>query len=260
MPDAGAGFYYTNRRFRHWKYRLLDRPKSRITARRARAVPSVHRWADAIAACRNVARRHDEPVLARVEQLRTALLASSRSIRVQSKEETVASVCARDSVQPERGFFLYCLARALKPAAVLELGTSLGVSAAYLSAGLEANANGNLVTVDVEANKIDIATAHLTHARLDSRVRLVRALFQDVLPTLLAEAAFQLVYIDGHHQEAPTIGYFRQIADASPGATMVFDDITWSPGMVRAWRTIATDARVEFSGEAFGFGLVRVRT
>jgi hypothetical protein len=49
--------------------------------------------------------------------------------------------------------FLYCLARALAPAAVLELGTCLGVSAAYLSAALEANGSGQLVTIDIEPEK-----------------------------------------------------------------------------------------------------------
>ena len=259
MGDAVAGFKI--RRFRRWTYRLLDRTKSRVTARRARALPSVHPWADAIAWCRSgVVRPEDQPGLGRVEQLRAALLASPQSIRVRGQERTVASVCAVDSVSPERGYFLYCLARALAPAAVLELGTSLGVSSAYLSAALEANGSGRLVTIDVEPEKAEVAAAHLTHARLNSRVRLVRAWFHDALPTLLTEApAFQLVYVDGHHEEAPTIGYFGQIADASKGATLVFDDIAWSPGMGRAWKAIAADARVEFSGEAFGFGLVRLR-
>jgi predicted O-methyltransferase YrrM len=261
MGDAVARFYYTNRRFRRWKYRLLDRPKSRVTARRARALPSVHPWAEAIACCwGGGVRREDQPGLGRVAQLRAALLTSRQSICVRGQERTVASVCAGQSVSPERGLFLYCLARALAPAAVLELGTCLGVSAAYLSAALEANGSGRLVTVDVEPEKAEVAVAHLAEVRLDARVRLVRARFRDALPTLLTETpAFQLIYVDGDHEEAATIGYFGQIADASKGATAVFDDIAWSPGMARAWSAIVADARVEFSGEAFGFGLVRVR-
>ena len=74
-----AGFYFTNLRFRRWKYRLIDRPKSRVTALRARGLSSVHAWADAIANCRNrVVHREDEPGVGRVEQLRAALLASSQ--------------------------------------------------------------------------------------------------------------------------------------------------------------------------------------
>ena len=126
MGDAVAGFYFTNRRFRRWRYRLLDRVKSRVTARRALALPAVHPWAEAIAWCWNgVVRREDQTGLGRVEQLRAALLASGRSIRVQGQERTVASICAGESVSPERGLFLYCLTRALAPAAVLELGTCL---------------------------------------------------------------------------------------------------------------------------------------
>jgi predicted O-methyltransferase YrrM len=261
MGDAVGGFYYTNRRFRRWKYRLVGRPMSRVTAWRAGALPSVHPWADAITKClKGVVRREEQPGLGRVAQLRAALLASSQSIRVRDQAQPIASVCAGDSVSPERGFFLYCLARALAPAAVLELGTCLGVSAAYFSAALEANGSGRLVTIDVEPDKAEVAAAHLAGAQLDSRVRLMRAWFHDALPTLLTEApGFQLVYVDGHHIEAATIGYFAQIADASRGATLVFDDIAWSPGMARAWKAIAADARVEFAGEAFGFGLVRVR-
>jgi predicted O-methyltransferase YrrM len=262
MRESVAEFYSRQtRRFRRWKYRLLDRLRSRLTARRARLLPSVHPWADAIAWCSNgTVRPEDQPGLGRVEELRAALLASSGSIRVQGKERTIASVCAGESVSPERGLFLYCLARALAPAAVLELGTCLGVSSAYLSAALEANGRGRLVTIDVEPEKAEVAAAHLARARLDSRVRLVRGWFHDALPPLLTGSpAFQLVFVDGHHEERATIDYFGQIADAAKGATLIFDDIAWSAGMGRAWKAIAADARAEFSGQAFGFGLVRVR-
>src|SRR5690349_14270261 len=185
MRDAVAGFYYRNRRVRRWKWRLLGRPKTLVTAWRARALPSVHPWATAIACCWNGAvAPEDQSGLGRVAQLRASLLSSRQSIRVQNQERTVASVCAIDSVSAQRGLFLYCLARALAPAAVLELGTSLGVSAAYLSAALEANGSGRLVTIDVERDKADVAVAHLAEAGLDARIRQVRGWFHDALPTL----------------------------------------------------------------------------
>ena len=68
----------------------------------------------------------------------------------------------------------------------LELGTSVGFSAAYLAPTMRKNGLGN---VDVEVGK-----------------------FANVLPGLLQDTdPIGFAYIDGHHQEQPTLDYWHMI-------------------------------------------------
>jgi len=56
------------------------------------------------------------------------------------------------------------------------------------------------------------------------------------------------VFIDGHHNEQATINYFELLLPhLSPGATVVFDDISWSKGMKRSWEKICRHSAVAFA-------------
>jgi hypothetical protein len=54
-------------------------------------------------------------------------------------------------IRPDQGAILYEHIRRTRPARALELGTARGVSAAYITAAMEANGEGHLVTVDSSA-------------------------------------------------------------------------------------------------------------
>ena len=52
--------------------------------------------------------------------------------------------------------------------------------------------------------------------------------------------------IDGHHDEQATIAYFEKfIPYLSKNSIIVFDDISWSDGMRRAWNTIEKNEMVK---------------
>ena len=51
-------------------------------------------------------------------------------------------------ISPGQGRAIYDHVRATRPERVLELGTAHGVSAAYITAALESNAGGHVITVD----------------------------------------------------------------------------------------------------------------
>lgn len=73
--------------------------------------------------------------------------------------------------------------------------------------------------------------------------------FQETFePALRALAPLDFIFIDGHHDEAATVQYFRQaLPFMRERAVLVFDDIFWSPGMKRAWETIRLDPAVSAS-------------
>ena len=64
------------------------------------------------------------------------------------------------------------------------------------------------------------------------------------------------VFIDGHHDENATVSYFTKIKPyLSDKSVMIFDDISWSEGMIRAWNTIIGDESVKVSLHLGSIGL-----
>ena len=90
-------------------------------------------------------------------------------------EDVAARVAGIPFMTPELGRRVYDHVRSTEPAAVLELGTAHGVSAAYMAAALEANGEGELTTVDHAGAAYDPPPeAVLERAGLAHRVRIVR--------------------------------------------------------------------------------------
>jgi predicted O-methyltransferase YrrM len=169
--------------------------------------------------------------------------------------KAVSDVC-RVSKPVKPANFLYHLVLALQPRKVIELGTNLGISAAYIGAALGETGQGSLMTL--EASPYRTAVARDIHARLglaniDYRV----GLFSDSLGPALAELGdVDMAFIDGHHQLQPTLDYFEQVYERSnPGAVFVFDDIRWSDGMWLAWKRLRSDRRLALAVDCGDMGV-----
>jgi predicted O-methyltransferase YrrM len=141
--------------------------------------------------------------------------------------------------------FLFRLLRTTGPERCIEMGTAVGVSGAYQATALKLNGRGKLVTLEGAQSVANIARSNFQRLGLDS-VEIVVGRFDETLPNVLAETRpVDYVFIDGHHDEKATVAYFEQILPfLAESALLVFDDITWSDGMARAWKTIAGNRRV----------------
>lgn len=170
--------------------------------------------------------------------------------------ETFASACAV-SKPPSQAVLLYALASRLKPASVLELGTNIGISSAFLAAGLaDAVADGRILTLDVSPYRVRAAEA--LHRELGLTTIATRVgLFQDILAGAIdAAAPVDMAFIDGNHHYEPTLAYTDQIAARSvEGALFVYDDIRWSDGMKRAWAAVCEDPRFPAVIDLYQMGL-----
>ena len=217
----------------------------------------------------------ERSALSRIESLRSALLASDERInttdygagdgtealtadamsRGRSRVVRVGDVCRASCKEPEEAALLFRMVRLLRPLRCIELGTCLGLTAAYIGAALELNGDGSLVTVEGCPRLAALAAANLE--QLGMRSVSVRAgRFADVLPELLADATFDFAYIDGHHDREATLAYFDAIASHAPhDGAVVIDDIGWSDGMKSAWAAVTARPDVLTSGSSHGFGV-----
>ena len=88
-------------------------------------------------------------------------------------------------------------------------------------------------------------------------IEVVTGRFDRTLDNVLRTAAtLDYAFIDDHHDEHATVAYFQQLAPFMlADALLVFDDISWSLGMVRAWATITTDPRIRAAVSLRAVGL-----
>jgi len=207
-------------------------------------------WVDKIEALRHAVEKSNTPVAMMDFGAGTPSLDLTDSAMSQGRvvTKTAGEFCRTASKPASWCLLLFKLVRHLKPAACIELGTCLGVSAAYLGAAQKLNQRGRVATLEGAPALAALAEQHLQSLGLDN-VRVVVGRFQDTLAGVIqADRPLDFVFIDGHHEEKATLQYFEQVYPAlASKAVVVFDDIAWSDGMQRAWRSIEDDPRVQLS-------------
>lgn len=158
-------------------------------------------------------------------------------------------------------FLLFRLLRDFRPSVCLELGTSLGISASYQAAALKLNQEGYIVTLEGAESLSSLAEQHFRTLGFDNVIVIVGR-FQDTLGKVLEEhGPIDYAFIDGHHSEKATLAYFEQVLSyASERAVLVFDDISWSEGMEKAWSTIEADKRVKITVDLSTVGICLINS
>ena len=184
---------------------------------------------------------------------------NGRASELQQVTKTLRSVVSY-SVPRHEGLVLFNLVRTLRPAQCLELGTCVGISAAYIAAAIDLNETGRLTTLEGGRDLARVASINLTRMKLGN-VDLVSGPFEQRLPEVLPKLRpVDFAYIDGHHEGEATQNYFRQIvAQSAQSAVVVLDDIRWSRDMHSAWKTIRSHPAVVASYDLLVFGVCLVR-
>lgn len=179
------------------------------------------------------------------------------ALRPDTGRNTVGVLCRRRSVKQRRARFLLEAVRTLKPTTVLELGTGLGISTAYLCAGLHINGRGMLTTVEGCPNLAELARRNLYILGL-RRFTVLQGVFAEVLDRnewLLR--SLDLIFIDGHHVGSALESYFTKLVNlCKPVAVFILDDIEWSEDMRLAWSRIIRSAPVAQAIERDGLGVI----
>jgi predicted O-methyltransferase YrrM len=170
--------------------------------------------------------------------------------------KTVGDVCRWASKPYKWDLLLFKLVREFRPSVCVELGTCLGISASYQAAACELNNNGMVFTLEGAEELVALSRANLAKLGI-KRATVVSGRFQDTLQsTLDKNSTLDYVFIDGHHEEKATLAYYKQILPRlSEGSIIVFDDIAWSKGMQRAWKTLQNEKNLKISVDLTSMGV-----
>ena len=169
---------------------------------------------------------------------------------------SVKDMAGQSSVSHKFGKLLFRMAGFYKSPAIIELGTSIGLSTLYLAKGAP---DSRIVTLEGNKAVCDYARSLFQEHRLKN-VQAVNGLFDDYL-TYLDEKYPDagLVFIDGNHTREATLRYYHHFANGMKEGFIVIDDINWSADMQEAWETIKSESSNRVTLDLFFMGIVIFR-
>ena len=199
-----------------------------------------------------------------VELRRTALLRNNTAIEVEdygagsrtgkNAKRKVSSI-ARNALQSSGHARALCaLAKHNHARHILELGTSLGITTAYLS---RMSSTMSVSTIEGAPVIAAIAQEGFEALRCDN-VRLTIGEFDSVLSGVLnSMPSVDFAIIDGNHRLEPTMKYVHTLLPLMhEHSVIVLDDIHWSAGMHEAWQRCIALEQVTLSLDFFDFGVL----
>ncbi len=124
-----------------------------------------------------------------------------------------------------QGRMLKMLVRMVRPQRVLELGTYAGYSALCIAEGL-ADDSCTVDTIEVEDELEDFITRSLDDSEYGRRVRLHIGDAMELLPRLLSENSYDMVYVDANKRHY--VEYYNLLVDRlRSGAFILADNTLW---------------------------------
>lgn len=173
----------------------------------------------------------------------------------QSRLTTIKDIASQSLKEPKEAALLGRLAEYYSPQSILELGTSLGISTAYL-------AQANKPVYSIEGSPAVAQQAQNVWEDLKlTNINPFTGSFDEALNIIWPKLDTPvMVFVDGNHTFRSTLRYFEFFMEnIDDQSLIVFDDIHWSPGMEKAWERIYQDERVNLSVDIFEMGLVFIK-
>ena len=201
----------------------------------------------------------------------TDLGSGSRMGELNKTNKKVQSMLRHAGASKKRQRLLYRLGAYFKPAQILELGTHLGMGTTALCLGAKPK---RLITLEGcpetaqftqnnfevwGSNNPELSAIELINNNFEDFLNVVQDLqdFPDSKTAHSAQATFDLIYLDGHHDGPATLRYFESLKKYTHEETiLIIDDIYWSKGMSAAWQQIIKDPKVSVSIDSFFCGFL----
>ena len=182
--------------------------------------------------------------------------AGSKSSKT-SKTDKISRIAKTAVSGKLKSLWLHNICAYFKPKYVLEMGTSLGISAAHL-------AQNATKVISLEGNPAIASQARKVFKNLgQENIEILTGNFDEtLLECLKKNEPPDIVYLDGNHTYEATLRYFNQLISSRNEHEMIliFDDIYWSKGMMQAWEEIKQHPDVTLSIDIYYFGLIFFKT
>lgn len=141
-------------------------------------------------------------------------------------------------VPPEVGQLLYVVTRSRRPATIVEVGTSYGISAIHFAAALNDNGEGRLISAELSAAKVNAARANLRNLGLDRWVEIRQG---DAFETLKSvEGPIDILFLDGWKDfYLPLLRALEP--QLAPGSLVIGDDTKLFPERLASYLAYVRD-------------------
>ena len=199
-------------------------------------------------------------IYADIEKIREELLNDKRTIDVvdfgtgRSGKRKISTIASRSLKNKKNAQLIFRIINALKPEQIFELGTSLGLTTAYMAS---ANINATVYSFEGCSQTAAVAKTVLEKCKLNN-VNIFIGNIDETLPQMLKSIEkVDFVFFDANHTKEATLNYFNWFLHKSCDKTVfLFDDIHFSKGMEAAWDIIKNHHSVRVSFDLFSIGIV----
>lgn len=199
-------------------------------------------------------------IFPKIETLRENLKYDDRILSVKdygtgSDRQTRVLDIAKTSLKSRKwAQLLYRIVNFTKAQNVLELGSSLGLTTAYL-----ASVKSDITCISLEGSEEIANIARENFEKLEiNNVEIVVGNIDETLGEQLEKLkTLDVVFFDANHRQEPVLNYFQQCLEhIHHDSVFIFDDIHWSEEMERAWRIIRKHRKVTTTIDLFEVGIV----
>ena len=121
------------------------------------------------------------------------------------KEIYLGKLIQKSSINKKYGTLIYNLIRYFNPSQILEIGTSVGISAAFIA---QAAPKSNFISIEGVEEKINMANRIADE--LNQSTKFITGNFENVLSPILKNfKKLDFVFFDGNHTKESTLEYFH---------------------------------------------------
>lgn len=199
-----------------------------------------------------------------IESVRAKLLLSQQEITVkdlgagskneQPQKRKINQIAKNSLKSPKDAQLLFRLAHYWKPKTILELGTSLGITTAYLA---KACPSAQVISIEGAPSVAKVAAVNLKKLNVLNVKQQIGPFKTELKPAIEELNRLDFVFFDGNHRYQATMDYFEAcLAQMDENSLCVFDDIYWSKEMQKAWKQIKKHPSVRVTIDLYSLGIV----
>ena len=165
---------------------------------------------------------------------------------------------AKNSEKPPRlGRLFYRIIQKFDSKTIFDLGTSLGITTAYLALASE---ESKVFTFEGCVETAQIAQQNFIKLGIKNIEVIIGNIDETLIEKIKTTSKIDFAFFDANHRYEPTIKYFEACLEkAHEESIFIFDDIHWSAEMEAAWETIKAHPSVTITIDLLWVGIIFFR-